>query len=328
MLEWHDLNARTEATFLWLSFVLILGIAKSSEVRIALVRLLRVLVSTCILWMVIGLLLCVSTLSLSIVFVGRQLGFWDTLPVVASTIWAFTAGFSLLLHIGEFIQSKREFRTTAIKTLLPSTVLVEVIGLAVFPFWAELLIIPCVTCVAYIHYSNDEGTAKTIADGLLALLTFGLLGSVLYHLIANPTMWEGIVQTILFPLLLTIGTLPYILIIVLVERWRFIRKTVRRVVTAREYGADWPLTVNSAKLCCLYPAVWVEVNGKRYGVNGTADGLLKNRGFACLNLHEIWRDNPESEWFTECDDGAQSGASPKVNVSRLLQDGLALASRV
>ena len=40
-------------------------------------------------------------------------------------------------------------------------------------------------------------------------------------------------------------------------------------VKASDYGDDWPLTIPEAKLICEQPsAVYLEVDGKHYGVNG------------------------------------------------------------
>lgn len=76
------------------------------------------------------------------------------------------------------------------------------------------------------------------------------------------------------------------------------------------------MTVNSATLHCEVVsrirrdqrAVWVEVRGEKYGVNGTARGWL---GETRWKLHDIWRDDPNFP-------------GNKVGVDPLIQDGLAL----
>lgn len=86
-----------------------------------------------------------------------------------------------------------------------------------------------------------------------------------------------------------------------------------RAIRQSNYGADWPLTVNSATLHCevvrqTRRAVWVEVRGEKYGVNGTARGWL---GETRWKLHDIWRDDSDFP-------------GNKVSVDPLIQDGLAL----
>ena len=73
--------------------------------------------------------------------------------------------------------------------------------------------------------------------------------------------------------------------------------------------------VDSAKLCAKHGAVWVEVNRKKYGINGWSKTLLREWGHTCLDLEEIWKDHP----------------SPlkglKISSHRLIQDGQALECR-
>ena len=68
----------------------------------------------------------------------------------------------------------------------------------------------------------------------------------------------------------------------------------------------------------------MEVNRKKYGVNGTAGPMLKRYGFACVELNDIWRDHPDKEkWIGAL--GADGEAMDwKVSIHRLIQDGLAL----
>jgi hypothetical protein len=51
----------------------------------------------------------------------------------------------------------------------------------------------------------------------------------------------------------------------------------------RERGLKWPLTVEEGKLGCTRLARWVEVNGSRYGLNGSASA---REGY--LDLFQIW----------------------------------------
>ena len=72
--------------------------------------------------------------------------------------------------------------------------------------------------------------------------------------------------------------------------------------------------VDSAKLCAKHGAVWVEVNSKKYGVNGWSTTLLKGWGHTCLDLEEIWKDDPTVKGL-------------KISPHRLIQDGQVLERR-
>ena len=110
---------------------------------------------------------------------------------------------------------------------------------------------------------------------------------------------------------MTTGAFLYVHLLIVVERWWFRFRCPSRVVGAAEYGNDWPLTVNSAILCCKYGAVWLEVCGKKYGLNGFATTLLISRGHTSFDLAEIWKDAPDVEGI-------------KMSTKQLFQDGLAL----
>ena len=69
-------------------------------------------------------------------------------------------------------------------------------------------------------------------------------------------------------------------------------------------GKTWPLTVDEATLSCDGMAVFAEVDGKRYAVNGTAKARA-----AILN--PIWADDPNMPGL-------------KIDMSDLIDEGLAL----
>ena len=153
----------------------------------------------------------------------------------------------------------------------------------------------------------------------LVLYAIALISLVVLRLVDNPSDWRLLAQAILFPVALTIGTLPYIQLLVMIERRRFSNGAMCKNVRSSDYGLAWPLTVESAKLCCRFHAVWVEVNGRKYGVNGTAKLVLERHGHRCLDLNEIWRDHPDREMGNEA-----LGTGRKVNIHRLLQAGFDL----
>lgn len=81
-------------------------------------------------------------------------------------------------------------------------------------------------------------------------------------------------------------------------------------VTREEYGEDWPLTVDEAKVRCEGAmAVVVEADGETYALNGVA----RQAGYP--NVDPIWRDHPD----------VPDGMDPwKVNIGPLIDLGLEL----
>jgi hypothetical protein len=75
------------------------------------------------------------------------------------------------------------------------------------------------------------------------------------------------------------------------------------------FSGTWPFTVSSGELRCEgsdgFGSVIFSANGSEYGVNGTA----LDAGFQRINA--IWKDDP-------------SGITPRVSISDVLEQGLAL----
>ena len=324
MFEWHDLNARHEATILWGALLLLIAVVKSSEVRQAILRLGKILLEPPISILFIGLFISVAITSAFGVCVGRKVGLWETFPIVTATFWSLTSGVSLLSYLGEFINSRKQFRTRAFRILGPSTIVSEVVGIAVLSIWLELLIVPILLLLTLATLLNSNTRIKVVSTVALLIYLMGLILSVAISLFNDTEAWQPLAQAILFPIVLTIGTLPHIQLLVLVERRRFRTSAKRKTVRASEYGMDWPLTVNEAELCCKHGAVWVEVKRKKYGVNGFAKAILRNNGYECLDLDNILRDDPKMEDYIEALGSYAEGMRWKVSVHRLLQDGLAL----
>ncbi len=319
MLEWHDLNARHAASFLWVT-VTIIFVVRSADGRRSVYKLLKTLLATllkpAISLLMVGLLANVAFLTSIAVIVGRKAGMWETLPVVTTIVWAFTTGFSLLFQLGDFIEGDNTFLSRAVALLGPSTIVAEIMGVAILPFWWELILVPILVFLAIALNLNRSTALRNVSTVLLSAYAVGLTSKVIIDLVADLGTLQSLGQAIILPLVLTVGTLPYIQLIVVVERFRFSMTAKCKRVRSNEYGKDWPLTVASAELCYKSQAVWVEVNGRKYGVNGFAGPILKSYGYACFDLDEILRNHPDSEVMGQ-----------KVSIHRLNQDGLALESQ-
>ena len=326
MLEWYDLNARHEATLFWVAAVFVLASVRSTEFRTSLLSLLKTLFEPQISLLIFGLFANAAIVTLLAVIVGRAFGLWETLPVVTATIWSLTSGLSLLLNLETFLESGHEFRKRVITVLGPATVLTEVVAVAILPIWWELLFVPGVTLLA-LAVATRTTRLTMVSTGLLLVIVVGLISSVAVDLADAPETWRSLAQALIFPIVLTIGTLPYIQLVIVLERLSFKRGVKHKTVRSSEYGLDWPLTVDSAELCYKLGAVWLESNGKRYGMNGSALPMLRKQGHACLDLSEILRDHPDKGKWTEDSGNCGDEIDWKVSDYSLLREGLAMEHR-
>lgn len=262
---------------------------------------------------VTGQLIFVVILTILAVIVGRQVGLWENLPVVTATIWFLTSGFSLLFSLGQAAEDKGLFRGKIKAVLVPSGVVAALCNIAIFPFWLEFLIFPILSAFIAISIIQSSQPSASVARFFLSIYVIVLIFVAAKGLVESPETWMPLAQGILLPIWLTVGSLPYLSLLITAERYRFDSGAKCKIVREADYGTDWPLTVDSAKLCFRsgHRAVWVEVDGTRYGVNGTAKSVLRKNGYKCRDIEEIWKDDPIF-------DGA------KVSIHRLLQDGFAL----
>ncbi len=82
--------------------------------------------------------------------------------------------------------------------------------------------------------------------------------------------------------------------------------------------------VDSAKLCYKLGPVLVELNGKRFGMNGPAMPMLRKHGRVFLDPNEILRDPPDRWKWTEVSENCGVEMNWKVSAYRLPRDALAL----
>lgn len=307
MIDFYDLNARHEAAFLWIAFFVIATFVESSDFRSSALDLLKTFSEGIILLVLTGLLLFVIVLTILAVIFGKLTGFWENIPVITAMTWFFTAGFPSLASL-----SNRGLIDAKIRAgiALPAFI-AAFFNVAILPFWLEALIFPILVILIGVTIMHSSRPSAGVAKFCLSVYAIVLIFIAAKEILAYPETWKSLVQGILFPIWLTLGSLPYLTLLTVAERYRFDSGVKSRIVSEADYGPDWPLTVKSAKLCCRQSAVWVEVNKKRYGVNGTAKVVLHNNGHKCFDLGEIRRDDPKFDW-------------EKISANQLIQDGLAL----
>ena len=216
-----------------------------------------------------------------------------------------------------FLEKDGEFKRAS-AVLTPATIIAALMNIAILSFWWEVALLPLlgILSILFAFYDpKDRGhQVHNFAQAALVSYSLVVVSLAIKNIVQDTGTWKELVQAGLMPAWLTLGTLPYIRFLILVEQWKFRFRCPSRTVSSTEYEGDWPLTVDSAKLRCKHDAVWVEVNGRRYGLNGFADTLLPKWGLACSDLTGIWKDDPNLR-----------GA--KISTYRLLKDGLALQDR-
>ena len=330
MFDWYDLNPRHEATILWSAAFLLFVFVASPSIRQSAGGILKLLVQPTILVPIVGLLATIAATTIVGVTIGRKVGLWDTLPVVTASFWTFTSGFSLLINLQEFYEGNKIFVRKAKAVIGFSAAIVVFINLGVLPFWWEFSLVPFLMVLAILFAAGaslkGSRRAANVSKFLLLFYIFALVLLAIVGLVRNPGTWESFAQTFLFPIWLTLGSLVYVKSLIVIDGCMFRFSSRCRRVTAVEYGPDWPLIVDSAKLRNKHGSVWLEVDGKSYGLNGTAKTLLPKHGLTCLDICEISKDDPGREGLIEVLGDNEDPPTWKISSHRLLQDGLALAN--
>ena len=328
MPDWLDLNARHIAIFVWCTVFLLFFSIKSPQVRKSIYGIIRSLSNPDVLLAIIGLTSTAMIATVVMEALRYIFGFGGAIPLVTVTFWLFTSGLSLLLNLVGFYEPGRAFFKKAKDIVGPAAVVTALVNFSVLPLWLELSLFPFLTVLTMVSVLGDvkdeKRKASTLAKVLLATYVGFLIFLALKTLLKDPSTWASLAQTFFFPILLTIITLAYIKLIIISDKCWFEIGSICRTIRSSDYGRSWPLTVESAKLCCRFKAVWVEVKGNKYGLNGTAKTMLPRFGHTCLDLEEIWKDQPNSGLLFHSPENHLDTAKLKVNIGPLIQEGLAL----
>lgn len=316
MVSFFDLNARHEATLFWIA-VLVIILVWSPAMRTSARQLLKSLTVGVVSLVITGLIVLVAILTTLAVIVGRPLGLLDTLPVITALVWFLTSGFSLLLSIGEMQENRGIILSKVRAVFLPSALIAAVFGVPVLPLWWEILVAPFLLALVVISIKYASRPSATAANVVLLIYASILIIVAVMELLESAAAWRALAQGILFPMWLSLGSLPYVSLIIIIARYWFDSGVKSKIIYAADYGADWPLTINSVKLCCKHSAVWVEHDRRKYGLTGPAEILLRKKGHRCFELEEIWG-------YREVLFSNPTEFEMRIPVGRLLRDGLAL----
>lgn len=327
MIEFYDLTARHQATLLWLLTGFALASGTKSGIRATLWQIAKTLLHPALLLWFVGLLLTVAIATVVVVWLGRIVGLWQVPPIVSASSWFLFSGVGLLMNFGKALEGEGVLtRSTGIVS--PVMIVTAVMSVSTLPLLAEVLIFPVVfllsILVAFVSVKEPNGHAHTILVTSLSVYVVLSLALAIYRLIDDLSVGQSIAQSLLLPMWLTLPTLLYIRFLVTLERTKFLWNADKKRTKASDYGDEWPLTVESALLCAKNNAVWIVVNGKRFRLNGTADGVFRGLGVELSDIREIQRvDDKLMERYGEWLD-LEEGGPPLVSVHPLIRDGLAL----
>ena len=264
-----------------------------------------------------GLFIYVSVCTAFIWFVVRLIGFWESPPVIAALIWYASAGLPLLGSIGEFLKESGTYYKRIKGLFAPAAFISAIFSTAILPFAWELFLFPIVNLLsAALQFSRAKGQGlggSSFVGGSIAIYAVVLFLASFFRFINDLTFAWEFLQAWILPVALTAGTFPFMRTLVQFERWRFVHSCRNVGISATEFGFDWPLSVESAKLCCKNSAVWVRVGRDFYGLNGFASPYLSKFGIKCRDIQEIWKHEPHGRRLYL-----------RKNLGPLIQAGLAL----
>ena len=107
--------------------------------------------------------------------------------------------------------------------------------------------------------------------------------------------------------------------------WVVTEKAARMGISALDFQ-PWPFTVSIVTLCHYRDAVWIELDGDRYELNGMAESLFAQRRIVARDLKDIWRLDPD--WpppELELDEAERERAGRVyINIGPLIRKGLTL----
>ncbi len=314
---------------LWALSVATLTIGFSASFRTSLWGIARTLLHWGLLLPLLGLFLTVVLATIMAVLLGRIAGFWEILPVVGALSWFLFSGIGFLMNYDKYLEGESALKFPT-KGVLLAAFATAVLSASTLPLLLELLIFPVLSFLSLVFASlqsnRSDGFGYTTIATLLASYVLLSLALATLRVIEDSSIAISILQSLLLPVCLAIPSLLYVRCLVTWERTWFLWSAAKRRINASDYGDKWPLTLGSALLCAKDNAVWIEANGKRYRLNGTAEGVFGRLGVELAEIREIQRvDDKLRKRFEALLD--LEGLDPQMmSVQPLIRDGLALDS--
>lgn len=213
------LNNREWAILVWLTVLLLyMGFkANMQPVRVAAIKVLQCFFAWRIQSIIILALIYVSL----VIYVLYQIELWHLGQIKDTLIWFVAVAFLSFFEIEKYKKDSRFFRDVVIDNIKLIALIEFLIGLYVFPLWAELILLPAATCITMMHvYSQTDRnhkTVETLLGNILAIIGLGLIAYSLHELIINFSDFTKLetAKDFLLPPLLTLTYLPFIFFMVI-----------------------------------------------------------------------------------------------------------------
>lgn len=213
-------NNRELALGIW-SFIFLFIALLSKQIR----ELFNSLISIFLIKEVgITLLLFFSYIG-SLSYLFHSIGFWELELMKETILWTLFVG---LILIGKF--SKEENQNKIFKTVLTDSltiilVLEFIIDTYVFSFWNEIFLVAGVSILALIEVvlklNKDSKKAHKFVEKLLSIIGLIVLGFAIYYTILDIEnfLTIGTLKSFIYPVILTILSLPFFYIFVLILKY-------------------------------------------------------------------------------------------------------------
>jgi hypothetical protein len=267
------LNGREWATVVLLAVVLTFIMARN-DMRPNLLNVCRVALGKVILVPAAIML----TYLAAVVFAASRIDLWNTRLIGATLAWVVASALVGFFKVLEVPNDKHYFRS-ALKKAVAITILVDAyVNLFVFPFWAELIILPTIALVVMLQAvtaTNDEvanirGCLNGVAGFLgISLFVYATIRLIEYLLTAHLAHLAQLGRSLILPMWLNLALIPftYLLALRLGYETAFMRlgfapgatqMTLRRAKLALlleigprahalgEFGPPWPYRFSNA----------------------------------------------------------------------------------
>ena len=153
------------------------------------------------------------------VWIGFQIGLWNSSLAKAAVIWAVASG--AVLSSKGILEANKDpffFRKTAAATIAPTVFLAFFMNLASLSLLAEfglqLLLIPVTALSAFAHARGrrEDDTVKKLCGGVLSVIGFCWFAYTVRHVYETWNQVDGhlLFQKLVLPMWLTVGLLPFV----------------------------------------------------------------------------------------------------------------------
>jgi hypothetical protein len=182
-----------------------------------------------------------------VIYVLYRIELWHLDQLKDTLIWFIAVAFLSFFEIEKYKKDNKRFRDVVIDNIRLIAFIEFLVGLYVFPLWAELILLPAATFITMMHvYSQTDRNHKiveTLLGNILAIIGIGLIGYSLHELIINFSDFTKpeTAKDFLLPPILTLAYLPFIFFMVIYTTYENIFSQLNFSVKNK-----WPLRFTKA----------------------------------------------------------------------------------